>query len=138
MLPPGSSHTNCMKPIRCSLLFCWLYVFHSRKNGKQRIPNSLIVSSSLTNESQSDENHHHGLALLCNSPTSVSTGGPYTVVIQPSYRDRFPLLPYQGPLIIRDPVESCADLEEVLFLIFSPSSHPGHARGPLRAANIES
>jgi hypothetical protein len=94
-----------IKVIRTSLLFCWLYTFHSRKTAKQQIPRSLMSSpisqpipstleTAVVEEVSNPQNH-------------------LATVVQVSFRDRFPHLPYTGPLIVRDPVESCYDLEEV-------------------------
>lgn len=88
--------------IRCSLLYCWLYTFYSRKEGKQQIPKSLVLS------------HTSSASSSCLEPSIENPQNSFTAVVQLSFRDRFPHLPYSGPLIVRDPVESCCDLEEAM------------------------
>lgn len=96
--------------IRCSLLYAWLYACYSKKTGKQQVPRSLVATTT-----QITFNHPNDLPLDdSNEPKIISnTNSNVTAVIQQSFKDRFPQLPYNGPLCVKDPVESCADLEEV-------------------------
>lgn len=59
------------------------------------------------------------------------TANGVAIQLSSSYRDRFPLLPYLGPLVIRDPIESCADLDEV----WSPSPFSLNPRQAMRVGS---
>lgn len=90
-------------------------MFYSRKHGKHRVPKSLAVDPNTTHSSST------GASSTTTTTASSSTqeGVRRDVVIAfsaPSYKDKFSVLVSNLPDVfgvVKDPVESSADLEEV-------------------------